>query len=325
MSQREYTGVILAAGRGKRMFPFSEQYPKPMLPICNKPVIQHQIEVMRSLGINKVVILVGHKGFQIARALGDGSRFGVSIRYVEQTLTLGIAHAVGCLEPYVSTPFLLFLGDIFFIPRKMETMFALLEQQGGGAVLGTKEELDPAAIRLNYSVTLNPDGFVTRVIEKPRHTTNRMKGVGIYLFDLAIFDAIRRTPRTAMRDEYEITDSIQVLIGDDYPVRPANSVNEDINLTAPADLLHCNMLQMQLMREKCLLGVNASLHDRVHLDNCVVGDNVIVRHPISIQNSVIFDNSCIDNTSSFTNCIVTPENFVDCTLSRPYSSAVHAG
>jgi len=228
------------------------------------------------------------------------------------------------LEPYVTTPFLLFLGDIFFIPRKMEAMFALLEQQGGGAVLGTKEELDPAAIRLNYSVTLNPDGFVTRVIEKPRHTSNRMKGVGIYLFDLVIFDAIRRTPRTAMRDEYEITDSIQVLMGDAYPVRPANSVSEDINLTAPADLLRCNMLQMQLMREKCLLGVNPTLHDRAHLDNCVVGDNVVVRHPISIHNSVIFDNSCIDSTSNFTNCIVTPDNFVDCNLLTPRSSPVHA-
>jgi dTDP-glucose pyrophosphorylase len=325
MRQREYTGVILAAGRGKRMFPFSEQYPKPMLPVCNKPVIQHQIEIMRSLGIRKVVVLVGHKGFHIARVLGDGSRFGVTIRYVEQTVTLGIAHAVGCLEPYLNTPFLLFLGDIFFVPQEMETMFDLLDEQGGGAVLGTKEEFDPAAIRLNYAVTLNSDGFVTRVVEKPRHASNRMKGVGIYLFDLVIFDAIRRTPRTAMRDEYEITDSIQVLIQDNYPVRPANSVSEDINLTAPVDLLRCNMLQMQMLRERCLLGVNASLHNQARLQNCVVGDNVTVRHPISIENSVIFDNSCVDSTSGFTNYIVTPDNFVDCNQSIPHSPAVHAG
>ena len=325
MTNNRYVGVILAAGRGKRMFPFSEDYPKPILPICNKPLIEYQIEIMQSLGIREIVILVGHKGFHISKLLGDGSRFGVRIRYVEQTVMLGIAHAVGRLEQYLDAPFLLFLGDIFFVPGDLQEMFRLFEEQQGGAVLGTKDETNPAAIRLNYSVVLNAEGFVTRVIEKPRHATNRMKGVGIYLFDPAIFDAIRRTPRTAMRDEYEITDSIQVMIQDGHPVRPANSVKEDINLTAPADLLRCNLLQMQSLRQEVLMGANAHLHDAAQLQNCVVGSNVTIRNPISIQNSVIFDNSCVDSTSGFDNYIITPENLVDCSHPIPLTSAAHAG
>ena len=325
MQDHCYTGMILAAGTGKRMLPFSEDYPKPILPICNKPLIQYQIEIMHSLGIREVVVLVGHKGFQISKVLGDGSRFGVRIRYVEQTVMLGIAHAVGRLEPHLNNPFLLFLGDIFFVPGDMELMFRLFEEQNGGAVLGTKEETDPEAIRLNYSVVLNQDGFATRVIEKPRHAPNSMKGVGIYLFDPAIFDAIRRTPRTAMRDEYEITDSIQVMIHDGYPVRPANSVRQDINLTAPVDLLRCNLLQMHALHQEVLMGANPSLHDQARLHNCVVGANVTIRHPIAIQNSVIFDNSCVDSTSGFANFIITPENLVDCNHSIPLRSAAHAG
>src|SRR5688572_24168010 len=96
-----FAGAILAAGRGSRMGPFGERYPKAILPICNKPLIQYQIEMMRSLGVTDIVILVGHRGYEIARVLGSGERLGVSLRYVEQTAPLGIAHAVGRLEPHL--------------------------------------------------------------------------------------------------------------------------------------------------------------------------------------------------------------------------------
>jgi dTDP-glucose pyrophosphorylase len=312
LEKKNYIGVILAAGRGRRMAPFSENYPKPLLPVCNKPIIQHHIEIMKSLGITDLVILVGHKGFEISKVLGDGSQLGVSLRYVEQTSMLGIAHAVGRLESHIDRPFLLLLGDIFFIPGDMQSMFTKFEEQGEGAILGTKEEFDPLAIRRNYAIQLNQDGYATRVIEKPRHATNRLKGVGIYLFDLPIFDAIRRTPRTAMRDEYEITDSIQVMIQDGYPVRPANCVLEDVNLTVPADLLRCNLVHASRVPGESLLGPNHRLNEQVQIQNSIIGANVTVKHPIRIANSVIFDNSYVDSKRNFEHFIVTPEAVVDC-------------
>src|SRR5258708_7043288 len=90
----EFVGVILAAGHGTRMQPFSDRYPKPLLPICDKPQIVHQICIMRDLGICNIYVLIGHRGYQIAEVLGDGSSLGVTIRYVEQKSMLGIAHAV---------------------------------------------------------------------------------------------------------------------------------------------------------------------------------------------------------------------------------------
>ena len=180
MTKRTYQGIILAAGLGTRMGPFSERYPKPILPICNKPLIQYQIEIMKSLGILDIKILVGHKGFEISKILGDGSHLDVTISYIEQNQMLGIAHALGRLEPYIDSPFLLILGDIFFVPGDLKQMFRLFEEQHGGAVLATKEENDPEAIRRNFSLNLNKDGMVVRVIEKPRYTHNRLKGVGLY-------------------------------------------------------------------------------------------------------------------------------------------------
>ena len=120
---------------------------------------------------------------------------------------LGIAHAVSRLEAHVDRPFFLFLGDIFFATENLASMVErFLDGRGIGGVLACKREPNLEAIKRNFVVLLGPDGFVTRVIEKPRHPRTDLKGCGIYLFDLSFFDAVRRTPRTAMRNEYEVTD-----------------------------------------------------------------------------------------------------------------------
>ena len=111
---KEIMGVILAAGKSTRMQPFSSRYPKPILPVLGKPLLVHQIEMLVDLDVRDLVIVIGHLGHEVVRELGDGGRFGVRIKYVEQDHTLGIAHAVSKLERHVDRPFFLFLGDIFF-------------------------------------------------------------------------------------------------------------------------------------------------------------------------------------------------------------------
>jgi dTDP-glucose pyrophosphorylase len=305
-------GVILAAGRGERMGSLGERYPKASLLVCNKPIIQHHIELMRSLGIVEVVVLIGHRGFEIAKLLGDGAQLGVKIQYVEQTKSLGIAHAVGRLEPYLDRPFLLFLGDVFFSARNLGDMVTRFAEQKGGAVLATKDEDDSAAIRRNFAIHLSPDGFVTRVIEKPRYTSNRLKGVGLYLFDMTIFDAIRRTPRTAMRDEYELTESIQVMIDDGLPVRVADVIDEDVNVTKPSDLLAVNLRHMRTIGESRIIGSNCSIAEGAIIEDSVIGSNVVIVNPIRIRRSLILDDARVDSAVSLEEVVVTPDVVIDC-------------
>lgn len=309
MTQEEgYCGVILAAGHGTRMQPFSARYPKPLLPVCDKPQIVHQIDIMRELGIRDIYVLVGHRGFQLAESLGNGSSYGVRIRYVEQKLMLGIAHAVGQLEAHVNRPFLLFLGDIYLVPEGMERMFRMYEEQGGGAVLAARED-SPENVRKNFAIYTGPDGFVTRVVEKPRHVPNRMKGVGAYLFGLTVFDAIRRTPRTALRDEYELTDSIQVMIEQGNAVRAAEVIRTDINLTNPGDLLITNLLHAQVHG---YTGRQTYAHPDADIRNSVIGADVKIHHPISITDSVIFDGTDVTTSTKLEQVILTPDMLVDC-------------
>jgi dTDP-glucose pyrophosphorylase len=302
-------GVILAAGKGTRLQPFSERYPKPILPILGKPLLQYQVECLRELGVRRIIMVIGHLGFEIVRALGDGRQLGVHIQYVDQGRTLGIAHAVSTLEPLVDRPFMLFLGDIFFVHDDLEAMVAMLGQDDVRGVLAVKEEPSIEAVRRNYVVREDGDGFVRRVIEKPQHPPSRLKGCGLYLFDPVFFDAVRRTPRTAMRDEYELTDAIQIFVDDGYRVRAARVIQDDLNLSYPADLLDINL---KLLGEQSLIGQDVRLPPGCRVEHSVILDGVTVVHPIEIRDALVFPGVTVTATSDIRRAIVTAEGVIEC-------------
>lgn len=308
----KYLGVILAAGKGSRMHPFSDDFPKPLLPICNKPLIEYQIQMMSGVGIRDVIILIGHHGAKIVNHLGDGRRFGLKVKYVEQKNMLGIAHALGTLEVHISKPFLLFLGDIFFVTKDLSAMLQEFEDSSVNAVLATKTEESKEAIKRNFAIIENKAGFVERVIEKPRYITNDLKGCGLYLFDLHIFDAIRRTPRTAMRDEYELTDSIQILINDRFKVKKSNIILKDVNLTNPLDLLELNLLELKRRKLKHLIGKKAIVRSKGKIINSVIGDDVVIENDIRIQDCVIFVGTVVKQKSTIKNSILFFDKTIAC-------------
>lgn len=306
-------GVILAAGKGARMYPFSERSPKPILPILNRPLLAHQIEVMRDSGIADIHIVVGHLGYQVSAAFGDGSQYGVRIHFVEQESTLGLAHAVGALESRVQVPFLLMLGDIYF--HLKAPLRPLCEQVLSGEInanLVSMYEPDPAMVRRNFVIQADERGRVHRVIEKPRYVDSQLKGCGLYVFDPHIFDAIRRTPRTAMRDEYEITDSIQILINDGYVVHHQPIVERDLNLTRPDDLLTINLIELGRSGLPRLVADTVTAPEGTRIERSVVGNGVVIRHPIRITNSVIMPNVVVDATTDLDSVVMDGEHTVYC-------------
>lgn len=314
-------GAILAAGRGSRMWPFSSSYPKPVLPICNKPLITYQIEMMRDIGITDIVILIGHKGYEITKVLGDGHTLGVRLQYVEQVEALGLAHAVGHLEAVLDRPFVLFLGDIFFKAPRLAALVETFFEREAAAVLATKDEPDLAAIRRNFSVILGEDGFATRVIEKPRHPPSSVKGVGLYVFDPTVFDAVRRTPRTAMRNEFELTETIQVMIDDGHRICTAAVVDEDLNLTNPYDLLSVNLREAQERFAGALIHPSAELVAPQRVERSVIGARVRVPNAIDIQDSLIFEDTEVTLRRPLRHVIITPHGVLDCSAALPEDAA----
>jgi len=302
-----YQGVILAAGHGSRMGPFGEQVPKPIAPICNKPLMEYQLEHMRRLGIEDVLVVIGHLGHRIIQTIGDGARYGVRIRYVEQEKRLGLAHAVGQLERHIDRPFLLLLGDIFFEVPDLGLMQREFEEHHPAAVIAVKEETDPEQVRKNFAIVLREDNTVRRVIEKPRHVPNLLKGCGLYLFDLPVFDAIRRTPRTALRDEYELTDSIQILVDYEYAVRIAPVVTWDMNLTFVSDLIDCCVYRLRQLGQDSLTGAGCELVDGVVLADSVLGDGARILRPAKFERCVVMPGVTLDDGHDYHDAILTQD------------------
>jgi len=311
MTKQRYQAVILAAGHGARMGPFGERYPKPIVPICNKPLLAYQLEHVRALGITEVIVVIGHLGHRIIQEMSDGSAYGLSIRYVEQEKRLGLAHAVGQLEPYVDRPFLLLLGDIFFQVTNLQDMMEQFESGKAAAVLAVKEETDAEAVKRNFSVQIRADGTVRRVIEKPRHVESLLKGCGLYLFDERIFDGIRRTPRTAMRDEYELTDSIQILIDYEYPVRIARVVEWDMNITYPGDLIACCVHELHRRGASHVIGEACEIAAGTELLDTAVGDQATIAKRARLRRCVVLPGVVLDDGVNYEDTIITADAKLD--------------
>jgi dTDP-glucose pyrophosphorylase len=302
------------------MFPFSDQQPKPILPILNRPLIARQIDVMRELGLTDGFVVVGHLGYQIAGVLGTGADFGVKLHMVGQEDTLGLAHAVGSLEPLVGGPFLLMLGDIHFhLKAPLRPLVDEVFEGRANASLVSMYEPDPAMVRRNFVIQADESGRVSRVIEKPRYVDSQLKGCGLYVFDQHIFDAIRRTPRTAMRDEYEITTSIQILIDDGYVVKHHPIVERDLNLTKPEDLLVINLLELKRQGLDSVVDPTAVVPAGARVENSVIGARARLLHPIRVTNSVILADVVVDSKTDLDSVVMSGEHSVHCPSVVPTS------
>ena len=111
MSDTPVTAVILAAGEGRRLEPLTNRRPKPMMPVANRPLLEHVIDSVVAAGIDRIVLVVGYKQERIRNHFRDGNDWGVTIEYVEQSTQLGTGHAVLQAEPVVDGPFVVLNGD----------------------------------------------------------------------------------------------------------------------------------------------------------------------------------------------------------------------
>ncbi len=305
-----YQGVILAAGHGARLGPFGEQNPKPIVPIANKPLIVYQIEALKEIGVHELIVVVGHLGYRIIQTLGDGSHWGIHIRYIEQEKRLGLAHAVGQLEPHIKGPFFLLLGDIFFHAPHLNLMCEEMTHHQCACVLAVKED-HAENIRKNFSVFTNQDGFVTKVVEKPKYPQTNLKGCGIYLFDERIFEGIHKTPRTALRDEYELTDSIQILIDFGYPVKARSVIEWDVNLTYIKDLITCCSYELARQGKSFIQGNNCKIGNYCTFTETVIGNNVTIGDNCSLNQCVILNDVSIPNNTHLKNCVISSEGILE--------------
>lgn len=302
----ELEGVILAGGRGSRLSPLTDSVPKPLLPVCNRPIIQYQIDSLRRVGVRNIYIVVSSAGGGFRDVAERNTDEQVRVELVVQEMPLGIAHALKTLRGRIRRPFLLLLGDSLIFPDPSPNLLARFESGTMHGVLAAQEEPDPERMRRNFAIFAGSDGRVADVIEKPRAAATNLKGCGAYLFDLAIFEAIERTPRSTLRGEYELTDSIKIALESGAHIETWVGIQREFNITTPRDLLECNLEVLRCSGERSRVASTAHLADGVHIENSIIGDDVRLFCP-SIVNSVVFSGVTMQMESAIANSLVTKE------------------
>jgi glucose-1-phosphate thymidylyltransferase len=221
-------GIVMAAGDGTRMRPITERWAKAVLPIDGRPVVAHVVRELHEAGCAPVTVVTGHLAEQVEELLGDGSAFGVELRYVRQVRPDGSADAVRrALDGGADVPSVVVAADTLFDPGALAHFRRQWESSGAPGAIGVRRGQPRSGGKLTIDVR---DGLVVRVIvEDPdrEFTPAPLWGLGE-----ALVDALEGLPGPP----FELGDAYQRSIDAGTEVR-AVLIGDSRDLTAPADLV----------------------------------------------------------------------------------------
>lgn len=183
--------VVLSAGKGTRLYPLTETVPKPMLPVRGKPVLEHNIELLKRHGVDEICINLHHKPEVIRDYFGNGEKWGVRIHYSFEPELLGTAGAVKGFETILGkSPFFVIYGDNF-TDYDLSKMQRFHEEKKGVATIAVFEKED---VRSSGVLWIDKDGKVMKFIEKPKDLVvdSKLVNAGIYILDAEVFSWIPR-------------------------------------------------------------------------------------------------------------------------------------
>jgi len=200
--------VVLAAGKGTRLRPLTEDKPKVMVEVDDKPLLTHSFEQLLELGAEELIVVVGYQKQDIISHFGDEFE-SVPITYTHQREQKGLAHALLTAEEHVEDDFMLMLGDNIFRANLEDVVKRQREQRTDAAFLVEEVPWEEAS---RYGVCdTNDYGEIVEVIEKPEDPPSNLVMTGFYTFSPAIFHAAKLV-QPSDRGEYEISDAIDLLL-----------------------------------------------------------------------------------------------------------------
>ena len=189
------TAVVMAGGFGTRLRPLTEKLPKPMLPVGDRPVMEHVIEQLQKVGISRVSITTHYKPEAIIEHFGDGRRFGMEIDYVNEAEPLGTAGALGLLNP-PQGPVLVINGDVL-TQVNFRSMFDYHVDNHAEMTVGVRR----FELQVPYGVVEMDESQVTHLDEKP--TYRFFINAGVYLVEPSVFSVIESSERLDANDLIE--------------------------------------------------------------------------------------------------------------------------
>ena len=266
--------IILAAGEGQRLRPFTATKPKVMLSIAGKPILQHVVESLAQNGIRNIVLVVGYKKEQVFDHMGAGAQFGVDITYVTQKKQLGTFHALIQAKTAAENSFLVLQGDKL-IDADTIAHFTTTKP----TALQVKSMANP----LRYDIVTIKNGLVAGIgmADRPDQERGNIVNAGIYAFTTEIFNFTE--------PELDIPDVLNKMIAQGYPITAKEVDGTWLDIAYPWDILSLNEAVLRQIPEN----LGGTIETGVSLKGTVsVGKNTVIRSNSYIVGPVVIGDNC---------------------------------
>jgi len=301
-------GLILAGGKGTRLRPLTINTPKPVVPVANAPFLLYQIDLMRSAGIDEIILSLSYQPRKIEDLLKDGSDYGVTIRYAVEGTPLGTGGAFKNAEEQIDSTTVVFNGDVL---TSLDLNAAIATHRAAGAVatLVLTPVENPSAFGL---VETDSDGRVLRFLEKPgpdEVTTNNINA-GIYVLEPSVLSYMPRGEaysfeRGLFPTLLENKELVQSHMLDGYwidigtPVKYLE-VHHDIlsgkfrSPRVPLSAASGNISTAALIDTRSIIDSDVTIRAGARIENSVIGRNCKIAESAHITDSVIWPGTMID-------------------------------
>src|SRR6478609_2849229 len=281
--------LILAGGEGTRLRPITHTRAKQLVPVANKPILFYGIEAMVAAGITEIGVIIGATGPEVREALGDGSAFGAAITFLPQDAPLGLAHCVLIAQDFLGDDdFVMYLGDNL-LEQDLGAFVDAFEQartrpEPPAAQILLKRVPDPQRFGI---ATLDGDGNVVALVEKPADPPSDLALVGVYLFDPSIHEAVRSI-QPSPRDELSTLDG-RIIVDEG-----AEIINSTIR--GPVAIGRDTSVVDSFIGPFSAIGAGCTV-DTSEIEHSVVMDGSQVLHIPRLEDSLIGRETVIDRTS----------------------------
>jgi len=286
--------VILAAGEGQRLRPFTLTKPKVMLSIADKPILQYVVESLAQNGIRRIVIVVGYRREQVFDYIGAGEQFGVDIVYITQEKQLGTAHALAQVKDAVEDEFLVLPGDNLI---EADTIAQFVAMKPNAVLVKKVDDT------VRYGVVITEKGVVKDIVEKPKEAKGNIVNTGIYAVSREIFDFIGA--------ELDIPDVLNSMLAQGHAINAQETDGTWLDVVYPWDILSLN--------DAILHRIPASLGGTIEAGASVkglvsVGKDTVIRSNSYIVGPVVIGEDCdigpsvhlLPSTSIGDNVVISP-------------------
>jgi glucose-1-phosphate thymidylyltransferase len=326
--------VILAAGEGKRLRPFTETMSKVMIPVANKPMLAYVIDAVKQTGIDEIIVIVGYKKEGIQQYFKD--RTDITITYVPQEKQLGTAHALLQAKKQIKDDFLVVSGDNIIDAASLQN---LIQDPAEHSMVIKQHEHSS-----KFGVVTHQDHILKEFVEKPAEDTMGYIATGAYKFTSAVFPRIQ-----SMVDdgEFGIPSLVKLLLEDQVKI---NTITTDfwMDIVYPWDILTVNEVLMNhlsssksgevekgvITKGPVVIGEGSKIYSGSYLvgpviigENCEIGPNAVVFpsttignnsvvHPFcELRNCVLMDDVTVGSHSRVSNSIVGRGSSMESTFS----------